>query len=197
MWASVPTPTRRGRILDRNWAAREEIDMRMQFVRPVRIPLWLTGITICLLAVTGMIAVAHSIGAARAGGQDRGAPAVQRTAAGPADAADSLDREALPNGVPATISRRSRASCAECGVVESTRRVDHYVNAGRHDAVLATGAAANPILANGVRATTGASYEVTVRLRDGSRTTFTEPTPRAWRPGSRVMVIAGLAAADD
>jgi hypothetical protein len=34
-------------------------------------------------------------------------------------------------------------------------------------------------------------YEVTVRFRDGTAATFEAAERRAWRPGSRVNVIAG------
>ena len=168
--------------------------MRMQFERPMGIPLWTAGIALCVLAATGVVAVAHSVPASVAGSLAAGMSAGEGMTANRAEVGELADREARANGAPAGISRRAALSCRECGVVESTRRIAHYVNSGRHDAVLANGTDTIPGQADGAGATTGASYEVTVRLRDGSRTTFTEPTPRAWRSGARVMVIAGLAA---
>jgi hypothetical protein len=43
-----------------------------------------------------------------------------------------------------------------------------------------------------MRQTTGShDYETTVRFRDGSTAVFNETTPRTWRTGGRVIVIAG------
>jgi hypothetical protein len=166
--------------------------MRMQFGRPAGMPLWIGGMALCVLAATGVVAVAHSVPASFASGRVVNSPADLAAPANRPEVAERADREVRANGAPAGIIRRGAASCRECGVVESTRRIDNYVNSGRHDAVLAPAADTVPGGAGG--ATTGPSYEVTVRLRDGSRTTFTETTPRAWRSGARVMVIAGPAA---
>jgi hypothetical protein len=70
-----------------------------------------------------------------------------------------------------TIDRRSRAWCAECGVVESIRQI-----AGSGGAIAAN-------------TTTAKGYKITVRLRDGSSTVFNEANPGTWRLGSRVIVI--------
>jgi hypothetical protein len=62
----------------------------------------------------------------------------------------------------------TRTPCAECGVIESLREID----------------------TRGEQAAESTkSYEFTIRFRDGSRRVYTEATPRAWRSGTRVMVI--------
>jgi hypothetical protein len=35
------------------------------------------------------------------------------------------------------------------------------------------------------------TYEITLRLRDGSTHVHTDPTPRNWRRGERIVFIAG------
>jgi hypothetical protein len=62
----------------------------------------------------------------------------------------------------------SRRTCAECGVIESVREID----------------------TRGEQAAESTrSYEVTIRLQDGSMRVFNEATPRTWRSGTRIMVI--------
>jgi len=62
----------------------------------------------------------------------------------------------------------TRATCAECGVIESVREIDAPGEQGAESTI---------------------SYETTIRFRDGSRRVFNEATPRMWRSGTRVMVI--------
>lgn len=87
-------------------------------------------------------------------------------------------RDATPEGESPATARlsavgQSRLRCPECGTVESIRQV------GRDGA---DGAAGN-------------GYEITVRLRDGSRTVLSEARPGSWRRGSRVLVIGSAAGA--
>jgi hypothetical protein len=60
--------------------------------------------------------------------------------------------------------------------------------------VAAAAARGDAIAANAVTAT---AYETTVRFRDGRTAVFNEASPRAWRSGSRVIVIGGYAAPND
>lgn len=85
----------------------------------------------------------------------------------------SEDAQAQLARARVTDDRRNRPWCPECGIVESMRQVER---SGHIGAAIAT---------------TGKSYELTVRFRDGSKTVFNEATPRIWRQGSRVIVIAG------
>ncbi len=92
----------------------------------------------------------------------------------------------------AATDRRSRARCPECGVIESMRRIERSGDGVRQDAVdigaprVVSDASAGAIAAD---ATSGKGYEFTVRFRDGSTAVFSDANPRAWRLGSRVVVL--------
>lgn len=64
------------------------------------------------------------------------------------------------------VEPRTRATCAACGRVQSVRRV-------------------------AARGGAPATYEITVRLRDGSTHVHTDATPANWRRGESVVFIAG------
>ena len=92
----------------------------------------------------------------------------------PGDPAASLaaqpasEAAAVPPVAPEGESRaRGRSSCDSCGVVESVRRLEP---AGDMPA----------------------SYECTVRLRDGSIRTSSIANTARWRAGDRIMLIGGL-----
>jgi hypothetical protein len=77
------------------------------------------------------------------------------------------DPAAAAAPLPAAASgTAAKAKCPACGFVESVRRV-------------------------GARGDAPATYEITVRLRDGSTHVLTEATPANWRRGQRVVFIAG------
>ena len=147
--------------------------MRTHFQRPARAALWIAGISIGLFAVLGIAAIAPSV-----------PDSLDATPGGDPPAGNP---ELRVEAAPVAAAARVRVRCPECGVVESIRQI------GRSGADLAAGGAPDPAVAAGDTADNG--YEVTVRLRDGSRTVFTEPSPRTWRPGSRVLVIGRAAAA--
>jgi hypothetical protein len=64
---------------------------------------------------------------------------------------------------------RVRRRCDTCGVVQAVRRIEHG-------------------------GSTPASFEFTVRLRDGSTRTSTADSAAKWRSGDRVMFIGGASA---
>ena len=66
---------------------------------------------------------------------------------------------------------RSATRCQACGVVESVRTVK-------------------------VAGTTPADYELTVRMRDGSRRTSSHSDSAGWRVGDSIMLIGGGKRAD-
>jgi hypothetical protein len=61
---------------------------------------------------------------------------------------------------------RRRTRCEECGVVQAIRRIDAV---------------------DGLPPT----FEITIRLRNGSIRTNTNATPGNWQPGDRIMLIKG------
>ena len=72
-----------------------------------------------------------------------------------------------PSAATSVAAVRAKPKCAECGVVQSVRRVPVQGDARE------------------------TYYEITVRLRDGSIHSHTEATPGNWRPGERIIYIAG------
>jgi len=88
------------------------------------------------------------------------------------------DGMASPRGEPAVASAapegepRSgrRTPCGSCGVVESVRRLEPVGNLP-------------------------ASYELNVRLRDGSMRTSSIVNTARWRVGDRIMLIGGVKSA--
>ena len=89
---------------------------------------------------------------------------------------------------PAIAAPGARAyRCAECGVIESTREIEvpderTGGNASGRNAAGGRGAIEEKSIRN---------YEITIRLRDGSRRVITDAHPARWRHGERVQVIAG------
>jgi hypothetical protein len=61
---------------------------------------------------------------------------------------------------------RARSRCSNCGVVEAIRRMEH----------------------GGIKP---ASFEFTVRMRDGTTRTSTSASAANWRSGDRIMLIGG------
>ena len=112
---------------------------------------------------------------------------------------------------------RNKANCAECGVIESMRRIDkreeivgwcgvddsagspfsaNLIDGGqRLDSVTLADTVADVVAgdrgAQKTRVTT--RHQIVVRFRDGSRHVFNEETPRTVRVGDRIQVIAGAA----
>jgi hypothetical protein len=152
--------------------------------------MWIAAIPICLLAASSVVAIVRSIPASYAGVPDEPAPSKHVAVASvPADAY-SKDSQAELAGAQATIKHRHRASCSECGVIESIREIERPEVASRQHTLeinVAGRVSGGAIVASA--AITGKSYEITVRFRDGSTTVFHGAGARTWRMGSRVIVI--------
>lgn len=117
---------------------------------------------------------------------------------------------------PATGKARAGGDCSGCGVVESVRHIDTYVEImdgcrpgegtgplGRDysldDSRRSGVEPLTDIAAAAVAAKRGAKrfsvttrHQIVVRFRNGSRQVLNESTPRALHEGERVIVIAGL-----
>ena len=109
----------------------------------------------------------------------------------------------------------AQAVCVDCGVIESTREVDakgtgsglgavggavvggvlgHQVGGGRgKDAATVIGAVGGVVAGNEIekRMKTTKSYDVTVRMDDGSSRVLHETNPPAWRAGDHVKIVDG------
>ncbi len=142
------------------------------------------------------------------------APTVPKahTAAKPRAAAVA---RAAPAPIPAPVREAAPVNCAECGVIESVREVDtkgagsglgavgggviggllgNQVGGGRgKDVMTVVGAVGGAVAGNEVekRAKATRSYEVTVRLNDGSSRVISEASAPSWRSGDKVKIVNG------
>jgi hypothetical protein len=167
-------------------------------------------------AVRLAIAVAYSVGVSVIVGWSlrEGAAASQRPAP-PATPAVSERDAAAAKPSAATGKVRGAGDCSVCGVVESVRHIETYVEImegcfanesggpssrgyGLDDArqvgiqpladIVATSVAGKR---GGKRFAVSTRHQIVVRFRDGSRRILNETTPRALHEGERVIVIAG------
>ena len=132
------------------------------------LPLLITGIAVILFSSAG---IARMMGWGANSTDDSGAILV-------------LDQ---PATVPTTSEARAKPRCPECGVIVSMREIEvrnedsgpgatGWVVAGNQDET---------------RVKSTRSYEITVRLADGSSRVFNDANPARWRSGERVIVIDG------
>jgi hypothetical protein len=174
----------------------KEIKIRMYFKRPVRLPMWIAAISICLLAALGITAIVRSIPLSYASIPTQNAPSKGRTAPAPSEGVTA--EELLPPlaAARATEKRSTRVSCPGCGVIESMRQTEPPESMDRQGALTVKGPETNPGGASGGVIAGGSaarkSYEFTVRFRDRSTMIFSEASPRAWGLGTPVMVIGSL-----
>ncbi len=103
----------------------------------------------------------------------------------PASTEDSVDKLlTLPTK---TVGSHVRVKCEECGVVVSTREIEQP---GGSDGVPRGGQDEIP-------GTLAKSYEVTIRMNDGSNRVFMDTTPVNWRPGEGIVLIQGASQLND
>lgn len=173
----------------------KEIEIRTNLERPARVPMWIAGISICLLTASGIVAIVRSIPTSYANIPDKGAASEHRRAPSAFKDAHAKDPQAHLAAARATINGRTRVRCPECGVIESVAQIERSRVGRREDAAdvkvagVVSGDASGSAIAAPVAA--GKRYEMLVRFRDGSATVFNEATPRSWPSGSRVIVIGG------
>jgi len=182
------------------WVSTREtahVAFRMARPREVRIPTtakpaahspWRHGgIVLALVATTGGLAMVPWTAPSLAS-----LPGVI-SGSGPAKVGEAV--AGMPSGEqrglePSTTTpSRSWPRCPECGVVESVRPIAGPGGPGEHDDANDRAAARAFVAAADRESAARDGYEVTVRFRDGSTTTFGASTPRLWRVGSRVNVI--------
>ena len=180
----MPGPTRARETLNRVTKV-----MGTRFERPFGGPSWIAGFVIAVLALSGTMAIVLAVRPSVASVGDEGEKIVGAVLAHPLPSEQARDRDA-DTGKGTNLL--NRAPCAECGVVTSTRRIERSVASDAQDASLAAGRAghgngAGSAMSGEVLA--GARYEVTVRFRDGTTTTFVEDLPRSLPLGARVIVV--------
>lgn len=161
------------------------------------------------------VAAVAAIAAVAPVGKDVKSPANPASAGRPAPAQthDASKTQAAPVRVAANTTTVTK--CAECGVIESTREIEtrgegsgigavggavvggvlgNQVGNGRgKDIAVVVGAVGGGLAGNEIekRVKTVKSYEVTVRLEDGSSRVVREATLPAWHAGDRVKVVDG------
>jgi len=147
---------------------KEKAEMNTQANKPLHLPLLVGGIAAIL--VSGIAIGSLAISA-------QGFNGIPAPAEPPVAAA-----------APAIAAPGARAyRCAECGVIESTRKIEA---ADEKTGVDASGriTAGNR---GGIERKPVRNYEITIRLRDGSMRVITDANPARWRHGERVTIIAG------
>ncbi len=98
----------------------------------------------------------------------------------------AVPQEQPSRGLPATpVPKASR--CAECGVVGSVREI-LVPGQVAHLGPLAT---VVHVAVGNLPMAVGRTFEITVRMSDGSPHIFIDPTSDNWRPGDRLIRIAG------
>jgi outer membrane lipoprotein SlyB len=141
------------------------------------------------------------------------APIAPRAAAAYPAPVEHIAPARVEHNRPARVA--TVATCAECGVIESVREVDakgkgsglgavgggvvggllgNQVGGGRgKDVLTAVGVVGGALAGNEVekRVKTTKSYEVTVRLHDGSSRVISEAGVPTWRTGDKVKVVNG------
>ena len=149
--------------------ALRKAEMNIQANKPLHLPMLAAGVAAVLVSGIAIASIAISA---------RGFDGV-RTPAERSEAA----------ALPAAAAPPSRAyRCAECGVIESTRKMKA---AEERTGVNAPGRIAGSSRGE-IEGKPARSYEITIRLQDGSMRVITDARSARWRQGERVTIIAGV-----
>jgi hypothetical protein len=163
----------------------------MHLERPARTQLWIAAIAICLLLASAAFAIVRSIAISFASTPGRSSAVAQESGASASDEARIEESQTRGAAGTVSVSRRGRKGCGECGIVKSVSKIERYGDVGRQDHADVRPGGRFHDGAIAAEVTTAKNYHVTIRFRDGSTTALNEATPRNWRAGSRVIVIAG------
>lgn len=172
---------------------------------------WIAGIVVILFSIAGIAAIMGWIPTSIGGAGDGVVDKSVKKAAQPAAA------KAKTKAPPAQVASSApvRAKCSECGVIESTREISakgegsglgaaggavvggllgHQVGGGTGKQIATVvGAVGGAVAGNEVekRVKSTKSYEITVRLEDGSTRVIQEANPPSWRNGDHVRIVDG------
>ena len=183
--------------------------------------IWIAGIALTLFCAVGIAAIMGWIPNSLGGASDKAAleqqsantaaPAAAKSR--PAKTATARPAAAAP---AAPVQVAAVAKCAECGVIESVREIDakgkgsglgavggavvggllgNQVGGGRgQDVMTVVGAVGGAVAGNEVekRVKSTRSYEITVRLNDGSSRVISEANAPSWRTGDKVKIVNGV-----
>jgi outer membrane lipoprotein SlyB len=198
----------------------KEIDMPTLTDKSPNLLMWIAGIAVILFSAAGIGAIMGWIPTSMGRAVDNAEPVT--SGALPANTSSRVAAQthttAESRSAPQHVANSSpvRGTCAECGVIESTRAVTNkgegsgigavggavvgglignQVGAGRGNTVAtAIGAVGGAVAGNEVekRVKSSKGHEVTVRMEDGSSRVIDEANPSAWRTGDRVKVVSGV-----
>ena len=177
--------------------------MTTQMIKTTPPLIWIAGIAVILFSIVGIAAfmgwIPNSIG-------------------NPGDQTEpsrTISQKAHKAPTHVASNTRAKATCAECGVVQSTREVvkhgdggaigivggavvggllGNQVGGGRgKDIATVAGAVGGAVAGNEIekRVDTTKHYEIIVRFDDGTTRVFTETNPTAWRAGDHVKIVNG------
>ena len=181
--------------------------------------IWIAGIALILFSAVGIAALMGWIPSSIGGSGDKAA--LDQRSANPAPPAAPKARTATASQ-PAPVARTAPvpiaavAKCADCGVIESVREIEekgkgsglgavggavvggllgNQVGGGRgKDAMTVVGAVGGAVAGNEVekRVKASKSYEVTVRLNDGSSRVISQAGLPNWHTGDKVKIVNGV-----
>lgn len=200
--------------------------METQTRKSPHLLMWTAGIAVTLFSVAGIAAIMGWIPTSM------GHPAETTELAVPGKLPTSVAKPVVakthsppvahtapvPQTAPVVLANNApvRATCAECGVIESTREVSvkgegtglgavggavvggllgNQVGSGRgNTAATVVGAVGGVLAGNEIekRVKTTKGYEVTVRLDDGSSRVIHEASQPTWRTGDHVKVVGNV-----
>ncbi|MBS1216901.1 MAG: glycine zipper protein [Proteobacteria bacterium] len=176
--------------------------------------LWAAGIAVILFSVAGIAAIMGWIPTSIGGSAEKATLAqTKKPSLKPAQSTAAGAKSA-----PAKVASNAPVSvkCAECGVIESTREIatsgegtglgaaggavvggllGHQVGGGSGKQIATVvGAVGGAVAGNEVekRVKSTKSYEITVRLDDGSIRVIGAADPPTWRTGDHVKVVDGV-----
>ena len=180
---------------------------------------WIAGIAVTVFSAAGIAAIMGWIPTSNSSPTEDIALAKQPTAPSKPTIArsDSPAAQAREAREDARAARaQAQARCAECGVIESVREITtkgegsgvgavggavvggvlgHQVGGGSGQKIATVvGAVGGAVVGHEVekRVKSTISYEITVRLEDGSSRVIHEANAPTWRAGDRVKVINGV-----
>ncbi len=172
---------------------------------------WIVGIAVILFSIAGVAAIMGWIPTSIGGAGDAGVDKSVKKSTQPATAKAKAKAPPAPVANSAPVS----AKCSQCGVIESVREIaasgegsglgavggavvggllGNQVGGGSGKKIATVvGAVGGAVAGNEVekRVKSTKSYEITVRLDDGSTRMIQEVNPPSWRNGDHVRIVDG------
>ena len=172
---------------------------------------WIASLALILFSVIGIAAIMGWIPSSM--GRSAEAPPAVQLEPGPAPKPTADKARPAARRVDKTAA--SPARCVECGVIESVREVNvkgtgsgvgavggaivggllgNQVGGGSGKTIATVAGAVGGVVAGNEiekRVKASRTYDITVRLDDGSRRTFHQATASTWRVGEPVKIIDG------